>query len=266
MYEWVVIKSSKALDSFLALAESKGGELRGVKTMRIDSEIVKDAISSATIGKVLGCVRRDLERLTLSHCTVDPSDLVQLEQLVRLSIMSGTVIRSPELNISLPRLRYLQIQQVTFASPIQFFSPAFLPALYSLSLRHIAHRELHADSLRPLLPQLKALDITPAVEWNSDTTPLLISLDSIKPPQHTAIPFPPPPPTTTTICLPTRFLYVSVSDGSDLHRAVTRNIWANHDVIYVDDTRVFGDRDGRVAEGVQTLRDQGRSRGERSLS
>ena len=157
LYESVILDSYRALEILLALTEEKGGEIRGVKEMKV-SGLGTD--SRGRLGNLLGCVGRDLERLSINNGSLQIAALPRMDGLRRL------VTRTPAL--SLPSLRYLEMRQIFIQDPAAFFSIDFLPALVSLSLRRIKTSQLLGGTFLSFASRVKALDIDFALPHNAE--------------------------------------------------------------------------------------------------
>ena len=214
--------------------------------------------SRGRLESLLGCVNRDLERLSINNGSFHIVALAHLDRLRRLVIIGGILYRDDSTStpaLSLPSLHHLEIRHTSIQDPAAFFSPNVLPALVSLSLEKMASRQLLRESLLSIASRVKALDID--FPLRIATAAVLYSFDNFSP----SAPF--PANHSRAIGLPTvRFTHVDLVRRAWEQRLggiIVTNATRRSEVIFLDESGVSRERveSREYAAAIDMLTSQG---------
>ena len=159
LVKWVEIRTEDMAEKFLEVAEQRGGTLRGVKDMFVDSAY----FTESTIAKLLRCAPQ-VANLYIIRGSVDIHDLARLQQLRRLEMIGCFIVGSPSSSLlRLPHLQRLSLYNCRLnRSATHFLTPTFLPRL----------RHLHVPSCALADSLVQQLEIITCNEGYEDYTVL----------------------------------------------------------------------------------------------
>ena len=152
---WIEIDSEASANKFLELAAQRGGMVKEVEDLFVNSTKFDDP---STLSHLLRSTP-NLINLCCANCKVDTADLANLVQLRRLVLDSVEVVGSlpSPVNNCIPKLSQLRTHETTVdLTAAHFLTPAFLPQLRYLNINSYL---LRPNSIEPLVKQIERLAV-----------------------------------------------------------------------------------------------------------